>query len=134
MLPHDAPGGLPSRGQLIAVLAAVTVTAIGFMGYLPGAMTGEPVALVAAWGLWCPSRRSTVRAVEEGPRHRLAGRPGCFSASPTRRSVGEAGSRNARGGKSSLAARNESSERPAAEPTKRRRLTKPGKGQTAVRV
>src|ERR1017187_3171393 len=83
----------------------VTVTLIGFMGFLLVRGPGGSAALVAAWGLGGPSRRSGGSAVQEGPAHRPAGRPRCFPAGTRRGSAGAAGTRRPRPGERSLAAR-----------------------------
>ena len=68
---------------------------------------------MAAWGLRGPSRRSGVSAAQEGARHRAAGRPRCFPAGE--KDLWPPGASAARGR--------------LREPTKRRRLTKPGRDQ-----
>jgi len=82
-----------------------------------------------------PFRRSRVRAARKGNVNRPAGLAKRFSQRVLRqRSVGAADT-DARGKEKICGhARGERSERPVADPTTRRKLTKAGKGEAAVQT
>ena len=60
----------------------VTVTVIGFMGFLPGAVTGRAGRPGGGPGLRGPSRRSDVRAARKGNGNRPAGLAKMFPSGP----------------------------------------------------
>jgi hypothetical protein len=82
-------------------------------------------ALVAAWGLRGPSRRSGVSAAKERARH--AGRPGGQDVSQRAKksSAGAAGTRPPAAGKDLWPAEASAARGRLRDPTKRRKLTKP---------
>ena len=109
----------------------VTVTLIGFMGFLPGAVTGRAGRPGGGPGLWGPSRRSDARAAQG--RDRPPGSPARQDVLPAAQEEGApaqpAPESAAASAKDLWPARSERSERPVAGPTAWRKLTRPGREQ-----